>query len=123
MAFARRTCLLLALAFVSVFAGLQGVGASYAVSGGGDPAAGISASPDALFQDTVPARAENTDDPAPPVETSPVRYSATQWPLERIRLAAAWSAGTVRRAGCGAGYRHRHDLKTSPAVLPEILFR
>ena len=85
---------MLALAFVSVFAGLQGVGASYAVSGGGDPAAGISASPDDLFQNTVPAKVVENGAPAPPIETSPVRYSATQWPLERIHaLPVTWNAG------------------------------
>ena len=116
---------MLALAFVSVFASWQGVGASYAVSGGGDPAAGISASPDTLFQDTVPSKAGDNDDPAPPVETSPVRYSATQWALERIHaLPADWSdvpGSPVLVAVLDTGIDRDHE-DLAGRVAAEIVF-
>jgi len=95
MAISRTTCLLLALVFVSVFAGWQGVGASYAVSAGDGPASGVSARLDPWLQDTVPPEDENTDDPTPPGDNSPILYSAEQWALERIQaLPVAWTAGS-----------------------------
>jgi len=51
MAISRRTCLLLALVFVSVFAGWQGIGASYAVSAGPSPASGASARLDSNLEE------------------------------------------------------------------------
>ena len=92
---------MLVLVFVSVFAGWQGVGASYAVSAGPSPASGVSARLDVWLQDTVPPKVENKGDPAPPsaVSAAPPSEagldSKTQWALERIHaLPVVWTAGS-----------------------------
>ena len=86
---------MLVLVFVSVFAGWQGVSASYAVSAGDTPAAGVSARLDTLLQGAVPVKAGDNGNPAPPAGVSAVQSSGDQWALERIRaLPLDCSAGS-----------------------------
>ncbi len=86
---------MLALVFVSVFAGWQGVSVSYAVSVGDNPASGVSARLDSLLRDTVLLEAANNDDLAPPADASSILYSDDRWAMERIQaLPVAWTAGS-----------------------------
>jgi thermitase len=101
MAIPRRTCLLLALVFVSVFAGWQGVSASLAVSGDSAPAAGVSARLDALLQETPLVKPDNTEDAVSPFDIPRVQSSQnrpdleTQWALVRIQaLPSVWGVAS-----------------------------
>ena len=115
----------MALVFVSIFAGWQGVSASYAVSTGANPASGVSARLETPLQDNILVKEPGNGDPTPPIDVSPVRYSADQWALERIHaLPLSWSAGSgspVLVAVLDTGIDKAHE-DLAGRVVAEIAF-